>query len=222
MPVLKVIKNKKYTVMCNNHLFDKNLSLKSIGLFSIILSLPDSWKYSLRGLQSLTRESYRSIKLIMRELKLNNYIEIRKKKDKEGKFIYEYWIYESKELNPNYKKPEVNLPPMVNCPLNKILNNQDKIDKTSFNEITKEILRRGYISNKNVNVVLIDNYLNNLLYRYEYNDVIKTTMYVMKHLNDNNYKDEDNKEIINITSYVITSIEDNLSIQNITFDDWFE
>ena len=39
MPVLKVIKNKKYTVMCNNHLFDKNLSLKSIGLFSIILDL---------------------------------------------------------------------------------------------------------------------------------------------------------------------------------------
>lgn len=90
MPVLKVIKDKKYTVMCNNHLFDKSLSLKSIGLFSIILALPGSWKYSLRGLQHLTNESYRSIKLMIKELKLNNYIEIRKKKDKEGKFIYAY------------------------------------------------------------------------------------------------------------------------------------
>ena len=33
---------------------------------------------------------------------------------------------------------------------------------------------------------------------------------------------EDNKKIINIASYVITSIEDNLSKNNITFDDWFE
>ena len=45
-----------YTKMSNYHLKDKNLSLKAKGLFSIILSLPDNWKFSNEGLCSICKE----------------------------------------------------------------------------------------------------------------------------------------------------------------------
>jgi len=48
--VFRVEKNKEYTVMSNYHLKDKRLSLKAKGLLSQMLSLPETWDYTLRGL----------------------------------------------------------------------------------------------------------------------------------------------------------------------------
>ena len=50
MAVIRVEKNKNYTVMSNVHLRDKALSLKAKGLLSLILSLPDDWQYNVKGL----------------------------------------------------------------------------------------------------------------------------------------------------------------------------
>ena len=47
MAVFRVEKNKGYTVMRNNHLRNKELSLKSKGLLSQMLSLPEDWDYTL-------------------------------------------------------------------------------------------------------------------------------------------------------------------------------
>ena len=49
MAVFRVEKNKNYTVMSNHHLKNKFLTLKSKGLLSLILSLPDEWNYTLGG-----------------------------------------------------------------------------------------------------------------------------------------------------------------------------
>lgn len=49
MPVFRVEKNSNYTTMCNYHLRDQGLSLKGKGLLSMLLSLPDTWNYSVRG-----------------------------------------------------------------------------------------------------------------------------------------------------------------------------
>lgn len=54
MPVFRVEKNSNYTTMCNYHLRDQGLSLKGKGLLSMLLSLPDTWNYSVRGLSSIT------------------------------------------------------------------------------------------------------------------------------------------------------------------------
>jgi hypothetical protein len=50
MSTFRVNKNVNYTVMSNYHLQDKKLSLKAKGLLSYMLSLPDDWDYSLKGL----------------------------------------------------------------------------------------------------------------------------------------------------------------------------
>ena len=57
MAVFRVERIKDYTVMSNHHLRNKNLSLKAKGLLSQMLSLPDDWDYTLKGLAAINKES---------------------------------------------------------------------------------------------------------------------------------------------------------------------
>ena len=57
MSVFKIEKTKDFTVMCNFHLRDKNLTYKAKGLLSFMLSLPEDWDYSLAGLTVISKES---------------------------------------------------------------------------------------------------------------------------------------------------------------------
>ncbi|HIS68521.1 MAG TPA: helix-turn-helix domain-containing protein, partial [Candidatus Gallacutalibacter stercoravium] len=57
MAVFRVERNKGYTVMSNHHLRNKDLSLKAKGLLSQMLSLPENWDYTLKGLSLINRES---------------------------------------------------------------------------------------------------------------------------------------------------------------------
>ena len=53
MAIFRVDKTRDYTVMSNYHLRDKNLTLKAKGLLSLILSLPEDWNYTTRGLAAI-------------------------------------------------------------------------------------------------------------------------------------------------------------------------
>ena len=54
--VFRVERNKNFTVMCNPHFKNKNLSLKAKGLLSLMLSLPEDWNYNMQGLATLSRD----------------------------------------------------------------------------------------------------------------------------------------------------------------------
>ena len=56
MAVFRIEKTRDYTVMSNHHLKDRTLTLKSKGLLSMMLSLPDEWNYTTRGLAAICRE----------------------------------------------------------------------------------------------------------------------------------------------------------------------
>lgn len=58
MAVFRVERIKDYTVMSNHHLRNKNLSLKAKGLLSQMLSLPDDWDYTLKGLPPSTKRAW--------------------------------------------------------------------------------------------------------------------------------------------------------------------
>ena len=45
MAVFRIEKTRDYTVMSNHHLRNAGLSLKSKGLLSMMLSLPEDWNY---------------------------------------------------------------------------------------------------------------------------------------------------------------------------------
>ena len=57
MAVYRVERTRDYTVMSNHHLKDPGLSLKAKGLLAIMLSLPEDWNYSTRGLAASCGES---------------------------------------------------------------------------------------------------------------------------------------------------------------------
>lgn len=97
MAAIRTIKNENYTTMCNTHLRDKNLSLKAKGLLSMMLSLPDKWHYSVKGLEGICKESKNTINSVLNELEDNNYL-VRRRRYCNGKISeWEYIIFENNE-----------------------------------------------------------------------------------------------------------------------------
>ena len=68
MAVYRVEKTHDYTVMANHHLRDERLSLKAKGLLSMLLSLPDDWEISIRGLASIVTDGVGAVQTGINEL----------------------------------------------------------------------------------------------------------------------------------------------------------
>ncbi len=95
MAVFRVEKNHNYTVMANYHLKDNRLSLKAKGLMSVMLSLPDDWDYTLRGLACICKEGVDAIREAIRELERAGYILRSRERNEKGQMKNtEYVIYE--------------------------------------------------------------------------------------------------------------------------------
>ena len=62
MAVFRVERTAGYTVMSNQHLRNKDLSLKAKGLLSQMLSLPEDWDFTLAGLSYINREKIDAIR----------------------------------------------------------------------------------------------------------------------------------------------------------------
>lgn len=95
MSIIRVEKNRNYTVINNEFLRNKELSLKAKGLLAVCLSLPDTWNWSIAGLVAICKESITSVRSSLKELEEYGYVTILKTKDDKGRFIYEYTIYET-------------------------------------------------------------------------------------------------------------------------------
>ena len=74
MAVCRVEKNKNYTTMSNYHLRDPNLSNKARGLLSTMLSLPDNWDYTTRGLARICKDGVDGITAQLKELEQFGYL----------------------------------------------------------------------------------------------------------------------------------------------------
>ena len=96
MSTFRVNKNVNYTVMSNHHLQDKRLSLKAKGLLSYMLSLPDDWDYSLKGLTVGCKDGLDSVRTAVLELEEHGYVRRQKVRNTKGQIIdYDYQVYES-------------------------------------------------------------------------------------------------------------------------------
>ena len=101
MAVFRIEKTRDYTVMSNHHLKDRTLTLKSKGLLSMMLSLPDEWNYTTRGLAAICREGVDSIGAALKELETHGYIRRTQLRDEKGKITdTEYVIYEMPQCEP--------------------------------------------------------------------------------------------------------------------------
>lgn len=75
-----------YTIMSNYHLRDMNLSLKASGLLSLVLSLPEDWQYSVKGLTAIVKEGESAVKSALQELEQHGYLRRTEIRTESGKF----------------------------------------------------------------------------------------------------------------------------------------
>lgn len=126
MAVIRVNKTKDFTVMSNAHFKEREMSLKAKGLLSLMLSLPDEWDYSVRGLVTLSKDGIESVMTSLSELEEFGYLERTRAHDEKGRFAgYDYNIFEHPQTekpctenpntgNPNTEKPCTENPPQLN------------------------------------------------------------------------------------------------------------
>ena len=107
MAVFRVEKNQNYTVMSNHHLRNPDLSLKAKGLLSQMLSLPEEWDYTLKGLSQINREGIDAIREAVRELERAGYVTRTRVRNEKGQLgAADYVIHEFPMLpNPILENP---------------------------------------------------------------------------------------------------------------------
>ena len=108
MAVFRIERTRDYTVMSNHHLRNGKLSLKAKGLLSMMLSLPEDWNYTTRGLAAICKEGVDAIGGALRELEAAGYIVRHQLRDKQGRISdTEYVIYEQPQpKNPDTPQPD--------------------------------------------------------------------------------------------------------------------
>ena len=152
MAVCRIEKTKDYTVMANHHLRNKALSLKAKGLLSLMLSLPEDWDYTVKGLAYICKDGIDSINGAIKELENTGYISRERIRNPKGQLTaIEYTIREHPQVmeSKDSESPVEALPtqetpiqenPILATPiqeehdqLNTYLQTKDKSKKDLFN-----------------------------------------------------------------------------------------
>ena len=138
MAVCRVEKTKNYTVMANYHLRDKRLSLKAVGLLSKMLSLPEEWDYTTRGLAAICKDGVDAIGAALKELESCGYLVRHRLRDDRSRMRdTEYVIYESPHTalpdtenpyldNPDTDKPDTENPAQLSKDISDSLKENNK------------------------------------------------------------------------------------------------
>ena len=123
MAIFRIEKTRDYTVMSNYHLRDMSLSLKAKGLLSLMLSLPENWDYTMKGLASICKDGIDSISGGIRELEAHGYLIRSRVRSANGQLgSIEYTILEQpKAPSPTQEKPirenPVQANPLLDAPI---------------------------------------------------------------------------------------------------------
>ena len=118
MAVFRIEKTRDYTVMSNHHLRNTELSLKAKGLLSLMLSLPDNWDYTTKGLARICKDGVDSICAAVRELEEHGYVIRERVRGANGQLgSIEYTILEQPaEPSPERENP-VQVKPILENPV---------------------------------------------------------------------------------------------------------
>ena len=84
MSVIRVEKLKNYTTMNNHHFRNRELSLKAKGVMSLMLSLPDDWDYTIKGLATLSKDGVDSVRSALKELEEQGYLTMKRIRNELG------------------------------------------------------------------------------------------------------------------------------------------
>ena len=100
--VFRVEKKSNYTIISNLHLQDKALSLKAKGMLTLMLSLPEDWDMTLKGLVALSNDGIDSVRSTIKELEEHGYLSRSRGRNARGQMLCtEYTIHEKSTLTEN-------------------------------------------------------------------------------------------------------------------------
>lgn len=148
MAVFRVEKTKDFTIMSNHHLRNTELSLKAKGLLSLMLSLPEDWDYTTKGLAHICKDGVDSITTALKELERHGYLTRQRLRYDNGQLgDIEYTIHEQpvstentglspkrenpRQVNPRQEKPVLGKPEQEKPAQ---LNIQESITKKSITD----------------------------------------------------------------------------------------
>ena len=189
-----------------------------------MLSLPEDWDYSLNGLARVSKEGIKAIKNIINELKEKGYLKINRLRKENGQYQYEYLIREIPEgIEPEYQKGYAvkgELEKGIQINTNKQntkeqIDKEDKSKKSSFfsalNSLTKIIIKENYISEYDAELFKYNNLFEELIKKYDYEVILKITWYIICHITDNKFLDEECNLIENKFGYFKISMLNNIN-----------
>ena len=100
MKRIRVLKDKNFTTINNEFIFNKNMSLKAKGLLCHLLALPNDWELYVEEVEKWHKEGKKAIYSAFKELIDLGYVQRNQKREK-GLFKgYDYIVYEK----PNSSK----------------------------------------------------------------------------------------------------------------------
>lgn len=153
MAVFRVEKNQNYTVMSNHHLRNPDLSLKAKGLLSQMLSLPEEWDYTLKGLSQINREGIDAIREAVRELERAGYVTRTRVRNEKGQLgAADYVIHEFPvPTNPILENPTQEKP----ISENPTLENPTQENPTQLNKelLSKELSNTDLLNNHSIPIL---------------------------------------------------------------------
>jgi len=149
MKIKRIQKSKNYSIISNEILKRKDLSLKAKGLMSLILSLPDDWDLNVNGLVKIVKESKNTLYSILKELNGFGYVERNRITDSSGKVIkWELIVYE----NPHTKKPEPKNPDVEKCTQIKTnIKQNTNLTKHTKEKFSIEVFEMGILNKEESN-----------------------------------------------------------------------
>ena len=176
--VFRVQRTKDFTIMSNHHFKNKNLSLKAKGLLSLMLSLPENWDYTIKGLTTLSKDGRDSVISALKELEVAGYLVRKRMRNAKGQVSdTEYIISETPMTeNPTQDKPTQDKPitefPAQDFPTQsntyksktKILNTQ------SINHSSNSTQQKGNVENYDEVVESVKEQIEYDILRQKYSD----------------------------------------------------
>jgi len=105
--VIRIKREEGFTVLPNSLLRDSRLSLKTKGLFCMMLSFPGDWSYSIGGLVSICGAGRDAIRGALRELEAAGYLERERAHDTGGRFSGVVYTLHEQSCTPLSGNPSV-------------------------------------------------------------------------------------------------------------------
>ncbi len=141
--IFRIPKDRNYTCINNKHVFDSNISELASRLLTVVLALPDSWKFTVSGMATMLARGRKAIRKAIANLVQSGYAYVEQpRNEKTGYFENNiYTFYETPEVNPH-------LNPQQNQEISETPVNRDSI-RVPKTEEPSRYDRLGTLSNTN-------------------------------------------------------------------------